>query len=590
MVRITLLYIAIVLAAAPLAQGEEPVNATVSTTRAAVNEMFYLTISASGADVSEPDLGPAADAGVQLGTPSVRSSTSIQTVNGRTAVMQSRTWRYPASMSREGKVTIPRISVNVDGRQYFTQPVEMEITRAVDMGTRAPAGNQEMTVEELAFIRSVADKTTLYQGEALTLRLQLYALDGNYVTVEGPRSLPMPEMEGFYPGRESQTSRTELVNGRNYKVTEFVRILYPALPGNLTIGAWNWQGGVRWHDARLRMQSAARMFKADEIPVTVLPLPEQPEGFGGAVGKFRIDAKLGQKQLTQGTPVRLTVTISGEGNPSTISAPVMPELPWAHVSEPETEAGQQDNSAEATKTFSYLITPLETGEHVIPPLKFVYFAPLIKNYKTEATPEFPVTVGAAEGGNTLVAVGGSATGQRSRIEVLEDSILPVVTDAAALDSVPRRAGAGLSTPALVSPALPLLAFIALSLLLAWRGRLARDRGYARRFFAKKRYRNTLANARRAADPTEALGAALKQFIADMLNINDAGLTSSDVETALLERNVDTETAALAVRVLRACERAKYAGRASGAEEVDALYAATEHAVERLHAVLREKKS
>lgn len=588
--RIVPLYILLALTAAPVVQGQEPVSASVSTTQAAVDEIFYLTISAKGADVQEPDLGPVGEAGLQLGTPSVRSSTSIQSVNGQTAVLQSRTWRYPASVSQKGKISIPRISVNVDGREYFTQPIEMEITQSVDMGTRAPAGDQEITVEDLAFVRAVADKTTLYQGEGLTLKLQLYVLSGNYVSVEGPRSLPMPEMEGFYPGPESQGNRVELLNGHNYEVTEFVRVLYPAMPGNLTIGAWTWQGGVRWHDARLRMQSAARMFKTDEIPVTVLPLPEQPEGFGGAVGKFRVDAKLAQNQLTQGTPVRLTVTISGEGNPNTITAPVMPELPWAHVSEPETEMRQQDDTADVSKAFSYLITPLETGEHVIPPLTFVYFAPLIKNYKVEQTPEFPVTVSGAEGGGTLVAVGGSATEQRSRIEVLEDTILPVVTDTAALDAVARTRGGRLSTAALVSPALPLASFVALFLLLAWRGRLERDRGYARRFFAKKRYQKTLADARHASDPTEALGLALKQFIADMLNINDAGLTSSDVETVLADRGVDPETAELPVRVLRACERARYAGRAPAPEEVDALYAATANAVERLQTALREKRS
>ena len=588
--RITSLCITLAWMITQAAQGQEPVSASISTTQAAVDEIFYLTISANGADVQEPEIGPVGEAGVQLGTPSVRSSTSIQSVNGRTAVMQSRSWRYPASVSREGDITIPRISVNVDGRECFTQPIEMEITRSVKMGTRAPSGGQEITVEDLAFVRAVADKTTLYQGEALTLKLQLYVLNGNYVSVEGPRSLPMPDMEGFYPGPESQGNRTELLNERNYEVTEFIRILYPAMPGNLTIGAWSWQGGVRWHDARLRMQSAARMFKTDAIPVTVLPLPEQPEGFGGAVGKFRVDAKLPQDRLTQGSPIRLTVTISGEGNPNTITAPVMPDLPWAHVSEPESETQQQDKTAEASKTFSYLITPLETGEHVIPPLTFVYFAPLIKNYKEEKTPEFPVTVSGVEGGGTLVAVGGSATEQRSRIEVLEDTILPVVTDPAVLDTVTRTRGGRLSKAALFGPVLSLAAFFALFLLLAWRGRLEQDRGYARRFFARKRYHKTLAEARRAADPTEALGLALKQFIADMLDINDAGLTSSDVENVLAERGVGTETTERAVRVLRACERARYAGRTPAPEEVDALYAATESTVELLRAALREKRS
>lgn len=575
--------------AAFAAPAQEPVTASVSKTRAAVNEIFYLTIQANGSDVKEPDLGPVAAMGLQLGPPSVQSSTSFESVNGKTSVMQSHIWRYPISAAQEGKLTIPRISIRVDGQEYFTQPQVVEITRALNMGEKSPGKETELTVEDLAFVRAVTDKTTVYQGEALTLRLQLYVLDDNIVSVSGPRSLPMPETEGFYPGPEWQDKRTEQYNGRSYQVTEFIRVFFPAMPGELLIGAWRWQGAVRWHDARRRVQSAGRIFATEEIPIKVLSLPEQPEGFGGAVGELQFKAQLTQNTLTQGTPVRLTLSVSGEGNPNTVSAPRLPDLPWAHVSGPETETRQKEHTAEFIKTFGYLLTPLETGGHKIPSVSFVYFAPLHEDYQTEQSREFEVTVNPAEGDSTFVAVGGSADEQRSRIQLLQDKILPIITEAKTLSSASRSPGEPLSTIALFSPGLPLLTFMLLSAFLVWRGRLARDRGYARRFFAKSKCLKSLKEARAAQDPSEALDTLLKGFIADMLNVNEAGLTSSDVEALLKERGVPEDTTTTTVRVLRACERARYAGRASGPDEANALYAATTTVVEQLHNALQEKK-
>lgn len=581
-----LCYIGLVGLFAVQAHAQGRVTATTSTLRAAANEVFYIIIEASGGDIQDPDMEPVTAAGIHLDTPSVRSQTSIQMINGQTSTTQSRNWRYPASASREGSVTIPRISVIIDGQEYFTQPIALEITRALDLGAQAPGNTREVTTDDLAFVRMNTDKATLYQGEALTLTMQIYWMDGN-VAVEG--APPFPETEGFYPGPEWRNNRTEYVDDRLYQVTEFIRILYPALSGDLTIGEWTWQGAVRWYDQRGRMKRTGRAFRAESIPVTVLPLPEQPANFSGAVGNFQIKAALAGTQLIQGTPVRLTVTLSGQGNPNTLGAPVLPELPWAHVSEPETTVQQHENSPEVVKEFGYLITPLETGENRIPPLNYVYFSPLTKQYETAQTQEFAVSVGGAEGAGSLVAVGGSATDQRNRIEVFDDGILPIITDPGILTHVSRDPGARPSPAAYVSPILPLAVFVCLTLLLRWRGRLASDRGYARRFFAAKRFEKTISDTQGTPDPVETLGRALRQYIADIFNINDAGLTSSDVETVLNKHGIDSDTTALAVRVLRACERAKYAGRASAAEEVHALHAATCNTVERLQATLREKR-
>ncbi|MFA7693254.1 MAG: protein BatD [Candidatus Hydrogenedentes bacterium] len=576
----------LLIAAQVYAQGR--VTTTVSTKRAAVNEMFYITIEAEGGNIQEPDMSPIQEIGLQLGTPSTGSQTRIQMINGQTTTMQSRSWRYPASSAQEGTFELPRIPVTIDGQQFFSQAATIEITHSLDLGNQSPQEQQSITVDDLAFVRMFTDKTELYPGEALLLTMQvLYQQLGN-VAVEG--NPPFPETEGFYPGAEWRNNTAEVVNGSRYQVTEFVRILYPTLSGNFQIEAWDWQGAVRWYDQRGRMKRVARIFHADAIPITVRSLPQPPEDFSGAVGNYKIQAQLADQELTQGIPVRLTLTLSGQGNPNVLSAPVLPKTAWAHFSEAETTLHSKENDPEVVKEFSYLITPLEVGEHELPSLNFVYFSPETKRYEQAETKAFTVSVHPAEGTGGLIAVGGTAENKRNQIEVFDDDILPIITDSSVLTQPLPRLSPRLPLRLYFGP-LPLLFLFALLLaLLRWRGRLAADHGYARRFFAGKRFEKTLSGVLTKSDAVDILERALRGYIADVFNINDAGLTSSEVELLLMERHVDEETTNMAVRFLRACERTKYAGRNSAADEVEALHAAARKTVERLQTQIREKRS
>ncbi len=584
-----LLFITVVMASAAAAWGQEPVSVDVSSRRVSTNEIFHISVSANGSDIGEPDMQGVIEAGITLDTPSHQSSTSITSSRGATSVVQSRTWRYPASIAREGLVTIPRIPITVDGREYFTQPIDIQVTRSLDMGSRSSEDDTEVTIEDLAFVRAVTDKDTVYQGEVVVLRLRVYVLDLYYVNLETPRGLPMPDTEGFYTGQQWQQTLREEYAGRPYRVTELCQVLYPVASGALSIGAWEWRGGVRWFDSRRRPQTAARMFRTEAVPVTVLPLPTpRPADFSGAVGRFHVDAHLAREQVTQGTPVRFTVTVSGEGNPTTISAPPLPDMPWAHVSGPEVETRQQDDSVEMTKQFSYLLTPLAPGVQTVPPVVFTFFAPASGEYESAQSAALSVDVQAAAGGETLVAVGGSAEEQRRRIDVYDDGLLPIVTDPQAVAASARRRNTRLGLAAFMSPLAPLLALVACYIALQHRRRLSSDRGYARRYYAKTTCLKQLTEAAEASDPTETLYRALTGFVGDMLNVNGAGLTSSEVESLLRERGAPEETLLIMTRVLKACERARYAGRTPSGEELTTLCATATDVVEALHEKLREE--
>ena len=581
---------AALLLAAGVAASQNPVTASLSVDRVAVGERFDVMIEANGAEVSDPDIASALkDTGIQTGPPSVGSRTQIASINGRTSKVDSKSWRYPARATKEGTITIPRIPVKVDGQDLFTLPMQIRVTQA---GVASPQGNGAnnggaIGVEKLAFVESSVDKPSPYQGEAVTLSLRIYAANDYGVQIVGPRTMPMPDTQGFYSGPQQQSNKTETKNGINYRVMQITLTLYPTVAGALTIQPWSWQGEVNYRDNQfMRPRAVARDFQAPAISMNVLPLPDRPAEFSGAVGKYRVKGALSSEKLVQGVPVTWTITVTGEGNSDAIGAPTIPAMSWAHVSGPEIDVQQQANSQEATKIFRYTMTPLERGEQVLPSISFVYFAPILKNYKAETTQEMKLTVAASPDAAALVTAGGSRADARSSVEVLNEGLLPIL-DTPAAPLRPSVATMSLAwTAALGGLVVPPVLYAVFLMLLRQQRRLAGDVRYARRHFALSRYKAGMESLS-TDDPGEALYHALTGYLSDTYNTVEAGLTSQDAQELLGAKGAAPEVINAVVSVLRACERARYAGGKLSLEEVSALEAAAEMAVERMQAGQRK---
>ncbi len=570
-----------------VAFAQSPVTASLSTDRVAVGETFYIEIKAEGADVQEPDvLSAIKDTGIQTGQPNVATKMEIANINGRMSTVASKSWRYPARATKEGTITIPQIPIAVDGLALFTLPMQIRVAQAAipsPQGNTAGGGGA-ITVEQLAFVESSVDKPSPYQGEAVTLSLRIYAANDYGVQIVGPRTMPMPDRQGFYSGPQQQANKMETRNGISYRVMEITIAMYPTVTGALTIQPWSWQGEVNWRDNQfMRPRAVARDFLAPAIPINVQPLPEKPADFSGAVGKYTIKGALSTEKLVQGVPVTWTLTVQGQGNPDAIGAPTIPAMSWAHISGPEIDVQQQQqNSLDATKVFRYTLTPLERGEQALPAIKFVFFAPILKNYKTETTPEQKLTIAASPDAVALVTAGGSRADERSSVEVLNEGLLPIL-DKPAASLRPSVTTMSLAwTAALGGLALPPLLYGAFLLWLRQRRRLTGDLRYARRHFALSRYRENMQRIS-GDDPGDALYHALAGYLSDMYNTVEAGLTSQDAQELLAAKGVSREVIDTVVSVLRACERARYSGGKLSPDELHALAAAAEMAVGKIQA-------
>jgi hypothetical protein len=589
----TFLGAVLMLLACPLAGAQDTsVRASVPTPNVVVNNPFVVMVTATGTIVGDP-ISPEAD-GIEFNPTPVYTNSSIkmEIVRGLSRTSRTFEWGFQAWATRPGALKIPPFQVSIDGQLQPSNEVKITASKADTPIPPPPTsgrtqgqgagGEGNPTVEDALFLECVADKRRVYQGEPLTLTLRIFELDvpGLRTSYTGGSSIPLPATEGFYTGNISKRERMEDRNQWRYRVSEFKQDLYPTGAGEFTIGSWAWEGNIFWFSPR-GQQRQYRVLRTDPIVVTVLPLPSRPPEFSGAVGRFRISTRLLKAEVVQGAPTQLQVLVKGYGNADAIGEPKLPEIPWAHISGPEIETRRPDEHkwSEVEKEFKYNITPLEMGELTIPPVTFCYFAPNLGGFKTETTNPLQVHVQPSSEENRLV-VAGSGLSRQPSIEILGEDILPIVMVPGRLR--PPRSATPLYAAMMTGP--PLL-YLGLFAFLRRKKRFEQDTAYARSYHARSKCMKRLKQIEKATEPSEELYHAVMGYLADKFNVNEGGLTPQEARRLLESAGVEAGLLETILRILRACERARYAGLPLQREELGALSRGALTAIERLESLL-----
>ena len=150
------------------------------------------------------------------------------------------------------------------------------------------------------------------------------------------------------------------------------------------------------------------LLDADPVSFIAQPLPRTGElpGFTGAIGSFTCDPpQLSATQTSVGDPVRLSISIRGEGNlarlvpppaPAAadwrIAAPVKGGAPPPVVPLAQIPGLRRYVPPGPAVTFSYVLTPLAPGITATPVIPFSYFDPERAAYVDLSIPSVPVEV------------------------------------------------------------------------------------------------------------------------------------------------------------------------------------------------------
>ena len=307
--------------------------------------------------------------------PNQQSSVSI--VNGKRD--QSVAIGFYLKPKGTGKYVIGPATARVNGKEYHTDPITVEVTNASSnsaasnpgANSLSPFGNMTFDfpvepsihrfddyilkkgenvndkVKKNLFIKLDVSKTNCYTGEPLVASYKLYTrLRSESVVTNAPsfNGFSVSELEL----NNNNSVKVEKYNGRDYNVYTLRKVqLYPLQPGTITLDPVVADNKVTFIKSDYAGTQKGDLFfdmlqdfanssspensvieehvnlKSAPVQITVKPLPEEnkPLDFKGAVGNFKINASLEKKDITTDDAGNVKINLAGAGNIHLINAP-----------------------------------------------------------------------------------------------------------------------------------------------------------------------------------------------------------------------------------------------------------------------------
>lgn len=541
-----------------------------------------------------------------LAGPYTSQSSSTSFVNGHRTSTFTLTYTYTLLGNTPGDYTINPATITSDGQQYTSngvritvlppdeQPTPSSSSKSISERPEAPS-----TSSSDIFVRTIVNKTNVYEQEALQISYRLYVAGVDFAQMGN--TLKLPEMTGFLKQEMELGNRQfelEHYNGRNYQaVTLFSYLLYPQHSGDIKIDAAQFEAILRvqthqqvrsiFDDFFGTYENVSRALTAPAVTIHVNPLPAgKPAGFSGAVGQFTVTPSISTTDIQANEAVTLSLNIRGTGNMKLIKTPA---VDWPEGFEPYdpkvTNNFKPSNSGfTGNKSIEYLAIPRAAGDYTIPELSFSYFDIQEGKYKTLSTPAYTLHVRRAPGQTTDGEQVQTYTNvSKEDIKQLGSDIRYINTAEQPLIYTPEREPLSTSTILLID----MLIFLLSMLVLLIGHKLIKDNAdqMGRRYkrankVAQKRLKTAqlLLNGDNQAFYAEIEKAAFS-YLSDRLRIPTADMTKDNIADLLRQKAVPESLIKQVNDVLSTAEFARYAPT-TGAEK-QALYDATTQIINQL---------
>ncbi|WP_158800006.1 BatD family protein [Pedobacter sp. L105] len=561
--------------------------ASVSKNEVGTGEQFELTFSVNGNGdhFSPPNLSRF----VVLSGPN--QSTSMTSINGNTTVSNSIS--YVLMAAKEGDYIIGPAFVIVNGSRLATNGIRLKVVKGqpVQQQNNQGQSTQDNSVMEgntadiskSLFLRAATNKTTVYQGEQLSLNYRLYTRVG----IVDSRVDKLPDLNGFYnedvktPQQQRVQWRTETYKGSKYNVADVKQtILFAEHSGNIKIDPFEMT-----FIARLAAPSRDIMdqffgdykdvkYQAKSIPLVihVKPLPEagKPAGFAGAVGHFTIETTVDKTELKANESLNYQIKISGSGNIKLLKALTVNFPPDFEKYDPKVTdtVTENENGVTGSRIYNYLLIPRHQGNYTIDPVQFSYFNPVTQKYVSVSSKSFQVKVnkGLAEKNVTSLA----ADNQRD-VKLLAKDIRYIKTGRADLSTAgdPFYGSVWYVLLLAAGPLLCVAAFVYRN----WNRKNNSDVVKVKNRRAGKEAAKHLANAEKqlASKNTkefyDAIFKGMYGYLSDKLNLSAADLNKETIASNLKLRAVNDQLISKLLDTLDLCEMGRYAPVTLSEQEV-----------------------
>ena len=515
-------------------------------------------------------------------------STQVEFVNGAANFTRSLTYSlYPL---RTGKFTIQSARLDLDGRQYETKALAVEVVKRDKKSDAGAVGNGTETIEDYLSLRATAGRQRAFVGQQVTLAYDLLYR----VQVQDVSFKSIPSFSGFwfktlFVARQLDPKR-EMVGDIAFNATPLRTVaLFPTTAGRHRVEAFEIACSVQQRGRRGRRslldafslfddpafgRSQTLILRSEEVDVEVLPLPEngQPAAFYGAVGDYTISVSARPRSVPVGDPVTVVLEIAGTGNIGAVTMPLLPELDGFEAYEPKRSLVEEltGNQYGGKAAFEYILIPQHGGQLEIPSVSFAYFDPETGEYETRLSERISVDSYGDSPQEEQVSYGLT----RAEIAAVGEDIRHIKPDAEGFaQATVFHQSSFYWALHIMAP----LGYGAFYFLHRHRRRLVGDVAYARRRRAKQVARRRLTEAERELEDANSgvvcarIQEAILGFVADQSNRPVAGLTTeSCLELAGSWGAADVAVAELS-EVLRLCEFRRYAPGASDVSELRQLH-------------------
>ena len=323
-----------------------------------------------------------------IGGPNQSIKTSY--VNGEQSF--SKTYSYFLKPLKKGKLTIYQASVTIDGEEYKSLPVEVNVTDSVK-GANSNSDEDYFDDDNIELIASVS-KSSPYINEPITIVYRLYYKSP--INVSDARESESPKYKDFWSQIiKIPQLKVERANykGQAYNVVQWRKVvLYPQKAGNLEISplslnlVLDFPTNRRDFFGNIIYDQASKLITTGSKTITVRELPDngKPKNFTGAVGQFEFDIILNKNSLKASESFQANVKVTGEGNLKLFDIPELMVPASMELYEPERKENVRTNLSGMSGTVEniYTIVPKYQGKFPIQEVEFSYFDPKERIYKT----------------------------------------------------------------------------------------------------------------------------------------------------------------------------------------------------------------
>ncbi|MBK9792757.1 MAG: protein BatD [Sphingobacteriales bacterium] len=395
-------------------------SASADATQVPLNYTFNITYAVENGSLQK--FNPPNFAAVGFDASGPAQSTNVSVINGK--VSKSVSLTYTLKPKKQGDFVIPAATATVNGGEMRSNTISIKVVAPAKQSQqqqyndpfdvfRQQRRQEEPSQDDIQryvsknmFVRVIPSKTSLYQGDQLTLSYKLYYL----IQFQSLVASKNPSFNGFLSEEfklpepdQNKRPDVEEYNGKKYYVQEFKRTaLFPTKSGKIAIEPIELSSEVLipvtddFFGMVVGYEPYEYNFKSNAIDLDIKPLPEKnkPAAFSGAVGKFSFEADYDKTKCKVDEPVTLKVIYKGTGNLKLITPPKLEFPEEFEAYEPKVKDDYQNNGSVVTgsKTFEYVIVPQDGGKFKLPKYEFAYFDVEKGDYVKFSLPETEIEV------------------------------------------------------------------------------------------------------------------------------------------------------------------------------------------------------